>query len=51
MNNRDQKISIKYIVNEGLIIIGITDKQKATKIIPIVRILEIPNISLEFFSN
>jgi len=51
MNNRDQKISIKYIVNEGLIIIGIIDKQKAIKVMPIVRILEISNISLDFLSN
>ncbi len=51
MNNRDQKISIKYIVNEGLIIISITGKQKAIKVKPIVRILEIPNISLVFFNK
>jgi hypothetical protein len=51
MNNRDQKISIKYIINEGLIMIGMTDKQKATKVKPIVRILEIPNISLVLFNK
>jgi hypothetical protein len=51
MNNRNQKIWIKYIVNEGLIIIGITDTQKPTKVKPIVRIVEISNISLDLFNN
>jgi hypothetical protein len=51
VNNKDQKISIKYNSNEELIINGIPDKQKAAKLRIIIKILEILNISLDFFRN
>jgi hypothetical protein len=51
VNNRTQKISIKYNSNEELIINGIPDEKKLAKIMPIIGILENSNMILDFFSN
>jgi hypothetical protein len=51
VNNRTQKISIKYNPNEELIINGIPDKKKQAKLAPIIRILETSNMSLDLLSN
>jgi hypothetical protein len=51
VNNKDQKISIKYNSNEELIINGMNDKQKEAKLIINIRILEILNISLDLMTN
>jgi hypothetical protein len=51
VNNRTQNIWIKYNLNEELIINGIPDKRKQTKLMPIIEILENSNIILDFFSN
>jgi len=51
VNNRTQKISIKYNSNEELIINGMNDAKKQTKLMPIIGILEKLNISLDLFSN
>ncbi len=51
MNNRDQKIAIKFNGNEELIINGIPDKRKSNKVETIIRSFETSNISLDFFNN
>jgi hypothetical protein len=51
VNNRIQKISIKYNLNEELIINGITDKKKQAKLVPINEIFENSNMILDLFSN
>jgi hypothetical protein len=51
VKNKDQKISTKYNSNGELIINGIPDKQKEAKLIIIIKILEILNISLDLFRN
>jgi hypothetical protein len=51
VNNRTQKISIKYNSNEELIINGMPDKKIAEKIIPMFENFETINISLDLFSN
>ncbi len=51
MYKRDQKISIKYNSNEELIINSIPEVQKQAKVRLFIRILEILNISLDFFRN
>ncbi len=51
MNNRDQKIAIKFNGNEELIINGISGKRKSNKIETIIRSFQTSNISLDSFNN
>jgi hypothetical protein len=51
VNNRTQKISIKYNSNEELIINGIPDKNIAEILVPTIENFETLNISLDLFSN
>jgi hypothetical protein len=51
VNNKTQKIWIKYNSNEELIINGIPEKKKQAKPVPIIGILENSNMILDFFSN
>jgi hypothetical protein len=51
VNNRTQKISIKYNSNEELIINGIPDEKKQAKLMPIIENFDTLNISLDLFSN
>jgi hypothetical protein len=51
VNNRIQKISIKYKAGEQLIINGMSDNKFPEIIIPMIEIFETTNISFDFFSN
>jgi hypothetical protein len=51
VNNRAQKISIKYNSNGELIINGMNDMKNEQILNPIVKDFETLNISLDFFSN
>jgi hypothetical protein len=51
VNNRTQKISIKYRESEEFIINGIPDKKTAEIIIPMIENFETLNISFDLFSN
>jgi hypothetical protein len=51
VNNRAQKIEIKYNSNEELIINGIDDKKNEQILNPIVKYFETLNMSLDLFSN
>ncbi len=51
MNNRVQKVSIKYNSNGELIINDINDKENEQILNTIVKDFETLNMSLDFFSN
>jgi hypothetical protein len=51
VNNRTQKISIKYKESEEFIINGIPDKKIAEILIPMVENFDTRNISLDLFNN
>jgi hypothetical protein len=51
VNNRVQKISIKYNRSDELIINGINDKQKLAKLRVNIKKFETLNMSLDLFSN
>jgi hypothetical protein len=51
VNNRTQKISIKYKESEEFITNGIPDKKIAEILIPMIENFETTNISLDLFNN
>jgi len=51
VNNRVQKISIKYNSSDELIINGMNDKKKLAKLAVNIKKFETLNMSLDFFSN
>jgi hypothetical protein len=51
VNNKVQKISIKYKRSDELIINAMNDKQKLAKVAVNIKKFETLNMSLDFFSN